>query len=195
MRFILTAILLLTGAARADVPSVVTDIAPVHSLTAQVMGELGAPQLLISPQDDPHHLHVVGVGLVTLVPVVAGWVLVLLHLIRVVVYVVDDIIYGGILHNVQDWSGIHRSDEVGRGWRLEVHVHFRRCLGSHTKMQTVARTINIEANTFKLKYPDGSVQQYTARDPENLKRAAVGDIVVITATEALGIVVEEGSSE
>jgi hypothetical protein len=55
--------------------------------------------------------------------------------------------------------------------------------------------INIEANTFKLKFPDGSVQQFTARDPENLKRAEVGDMVVITATEALALMVEKATAE
>ncbi|SLN60792.1 High-affinity zinc uptake system protein ZnuA precursor [Pseudoruegeria aquimaris] len=38
----------------ADVPQVVTDIAPVHSLVAQVMGEIGTPQLLIDGAADPH---------------------------------------------------------------------------------------------------------------------------------------------
>lgn len=35
-------------------PQVMTDIAPVHSLTAQVMGELGTPDLLLPPDADPH---------------------------------------------------------------------------------------------------------------------------------------------
>ena len=38
----------------ADVPDVVTDIAPIHSLTAQVMGDLGTPALLLPPGADPH---------------------------------------------------------------------------------------------------------------------------------------------
>ncbi len=40
----------------ADVPTVVTDIPPVHSLLAAVMGDLGAPTLLITGDDDHHHL-------------------------------------------------------------------------------------------------------------------------------------------
>lgn len=40
--------------ASADVPRVVTDIAPVHSLVAQVMGDLGTPELLVTAQDSPH---------------------------------------------------------------------------------------------------------------------------------------------
>jgi hypothetical protein len=55
--------------------------------------------------------------------------------------------------------------------------------------------INLEANTFKLKGPAGNINEFTARDPENLKRAAVGDLVVITTTEAVAISVEEGPAE
>ncbi len=51
--------------------------------------------------------------------------------------------------------------------------------------------INLEMNTFKLKGPDGTVNEYVARNPENLKRAAVGDLVVITVTETVVITVEE----
>lgn len=52
--------------------------------------------------------------------------------------------------------------------------------------------INIEANTFKLRGPDGSVQEYVARNPENLKRAKVGDLVIFTVTTSVSIVVEQG---
>ncbi|MDZ4094252.1 MAG: zinc ABC transporter substrate-binding protein [Paracoccaceae bacterium] len=45
---------LLTGAALAEVPHVVTDIAPVHSLVTQVMGDLGRPDLLLDRGADPH---------------------------------------------------------------------------------------------------------------------------------------------
>ena len=55
--------------------------------------------------------------------------------------------------------------------------------------------IDLEANTFKLKFPGGDVQQFTARDPENLKRAAVGDMVVITTTETLALTVNESPVE
>jgi hypothetical protein len=52
--------------------------------------------------------------------------------------------------------------------------------------------INLEANTFKLKGPDGEINEYVARNPENLRRADVGDLVVITVTEAIAISVEVG---
>jgi hypothetical protein len=55
--------------------------------------------------------------------------------------------------------------------------------------------INIEANTFKLKGPDGMVEEYVAANPENLKRAAVGDLVVMTFTEGFAITVEEGERD
>jgi zinc transport system substrate-binding protein len=42
------------AAAFAEVPQVMTDFAPIHSLTAQVMGELGTPDVLLPPGADPH---------------------------------------------------------------------------------------------------------------------------------------------
>ena len=42
------------GICRADVPLVAADIAPVHSLVAQVMGTLGEPALVVSPGASPH---------------------------------------------------------------------------------------------------------------------------------------------
>jgi hypothetical protein len=55
--------------------------------------------------------------------------------------------------------------------------------------------INIEANTFKLKMPGGEVEEFTARDPENLKKADVGDLVVITLSEAVAIYLVEVPAE
>lgn len=51
--------------------------------------------------------------------------------------------------------------------------------------------INLEMNTFKLKGPDGEVTEYVARNLDNLRRSAVGDLVVITTTESVAITVEE----
>ena len=64
-----------------------------------------------------------------------------------------------------------------------------------TVVVATVEEINIEANTFKLKGPDGSVNEYVARNPENLTRAKVGDLVVITITEAIAIAVEKGVGE
>ena len=55
--------------------------------------------------------------------------------------------------------------------------------------------INLENNTFKLKGPSGEVQEYVARNPENLKKAEVGDLVVITYTQAVALSVEKTSEE
>lgn len=46
--------LAITGAAHADAPRVVADIAPVQSLVARVMDGVGKPDLLIRPDASPH---------------------------------------------------------------------------------------------------------------------------------------------
>ncbi|WP_214644966.1 zinc ABC transporter substrate-binding protein [Tritonibacter litoralis] len=43
-----------TGLASADVPNVVTDIAPVHGLVSRVMAGVGEPSLLVRPGSSPH---------------------------------------------------------------------------------------------------------------------------------------------
>ena len=50
MRILTATLLLVLSATRimAEVPRVVTDIAPVQSLAAAVMGDLGAPKLLLN---------------------------------------------------------------------------------------------------------------------------------------------------
>ena len=55
--------------------------------------------------------------------------------------------------------------------------------------------INLEANTFKLKGPDGTVNEYVARNPDNLRRSEVGDLVIITTSQAVAISVEIGPTE
>ena len=62
-------------------------------------------------------------------------------------------------------------------------------------VQSVTATveeINLEANTYKLKGPDGTINEYVARNPDNLRRSAVGDLVIITTSEAVAISVEIG---
>lgn len=46
---------LLAQPLRAEAPKVVTDIPPVHALAAAVMGDLGAPEILLDKGADPHH--------------------------------------------------------------------------------------------------------------------------------------------
>lgn len=54
----------------------------------------------------------------------------------------------------------------------------------------VVEEINLEMNTFKLRGPEGNVKEFVAQNPDNLRKADVGDLVVITITEAVGIVVD-----
>ncbi len=55
MRYIITALMASTALpALAGVPSVVTDIPPVHALVSQVMGDLGSPVLLLAKGSDEH---------------------------------------------------------------------------------------------------------------------------------------------
>jgi hypothetical protein len=60
---------------------------------------------------------------------------------------------------------------------------------------TRVEDINLENNTFKLKGPDGEVREYTARNPENLTLAKVGDAVVINMTEAVAFALTEKAGE
>jgi hypothetical protein len=64
-----------------------------------------------------------------------------------------------------------------------------------TVTTAIVEDINIEANTFKLRWPSGDVLQYEAQDPENLKKADVGDLVVLTFTEAIAMSLVEVAAE
>ena len=59
----------------------------------------------------------------------------------------------------------------------------------------IVEEINLEANTFKLQGPEGGVREFEAHNPENLKKAAVGDLVVVTYTQAIAAIVESSTSE
>lgn len=62
-------------------------------------------------------------------------------------------------------------------------------LESETQIFSIEE-INTEMNTFKLKGADGVVTEYTAEDPDKLKKVAVGDTVVVTVTDVMAISVE-----
>ena len=64
-----------------------------------------------------------------------------------------------------------------------------------TVTTATVQDINIEANTFKLKWPGGEIKEYEAQDPENLKKAEVGDLVVTTYTEAIALYMNEVPAE
>ena len=59
----------------------------------------------------------------------------------------------------------------------------------------IVEEIDLETNTFKLRWPENEIVQYEARDPENLRKAAVGDLVVVTYTEALAMYLNEVPAE
>lgn len=50
--------------------------------------------------------------------------------------------------------------------------------------------IDLENGTFKLQWEEG-IKEYVARSRENLKKAKVGDLVVVTYTEALMMQLQE----
>lgn len=54
MRLAFAGAFLLAGAAQAEVPQVVADIAPIHALVARVMQGVGEPALLVEPGASPH---------------------------------------------------------------------------------------------------------------------------------------------
>lgn len=64
-----------------------------------------------------------------------------------------------------------------------------------TIVVSTVEEINLEMNTFKLKGPDGVVNEYVAQNPDNLKRSKVGDLVVITVTDSMVIEVEKAPAE
>jgi translation initiation factor IF-1 len=59
----------------------------------------------------------------------------------------------------------------------------------------IVEEINLDDNTFKLREPDGEVRQYTARNPDNLRRAEVGDKVITTVTTSVVITVDKQPNE
>ena len=113
---------------------------------------------------------------------------------------VGDIVNANLTHSVS----IEVMEDDGKGQRVaELGAMDRTDKGempggaviSATVVIASVEDINIEANTFKLLGPDGNVNEYTARNPENLKRASVGDLVVITIAESMAISVEKAPAQ
>jgi hypothetical protein len=59
----------------------------------------------------------------------------------------------------------------------------------------IVEAINLEDNTFTLREADGEIRQYTARDPDNLRRAEVGDKVITTVTTSVVVTVDKQPDE
>ena len=81
-------------------------------------------------------------------------------------------------------SAVNKPEEVPGGMEMVTTI-----------TTATVQEIDLEGNTFKLNMPGGVVEQFTARNPENLKRAAVGDLVVITTTEAIAAYLVEVPTE
>ena len=64
-----------------------------------------------------------------------------------------------------------------------------------TVTTAIVKDINIEANTFKLAWPSGEILEYEAQKPENLTKAQVGDVVVLSFTEAIAMSLAEVPAE
>ena len=60
-----------------------------------------------------------------------------------------------------------------------------------TVVTAIVESIDLDNNTFKLREADGEVREYVARNPNNLRMAEVGDMVVTTTTESVVITVDK----
>ena len=65
---------------------------------------------------------------------------------------------------------------------------------SRVQMATVV-AIDFDTSTFKLEWPDGSIEEYTTEETEMLKKASIGDHLVKTQTERLVIAVSPPDQE
>jgi hypothetical protein len=54
--------------------------------------------------------------------------------------------------------------------------------------------IDLESETFKLDWGNGRIKEYVAQNPDNLRKADIGDLVVVTYTEALALSIQEISA-
>lgn len=59
----------------------------------------------------------------------------------------------------------------------------------------IVEDINVEDNTFKLREADGEIRQYRALNPDNLRRAEVGDKVITTVTTSVVVTVDKQPAE
>lgn len=89
-----------------------------------------------------------------------------------------------------DGSGPERAEMFASARADEGEMPGGMAMGS-VVVTSVVNAINLDNNTFILEGPDGDLQEYVAVNPENLKRAEVGDIVVMTITESVAISVEK----
>lgn len=63
-------------------------------------------------------------------------------------------------------------------------------VGNEDTFTATIEAIDKRLGTVSLRMPDGSLKTVKAKDPANLDKAGVGDTLVITTSEAVGITVE-----
>ena len=63
-------------------------------------------------------------------------------------------------------------------------------MGQRVTFTATIEAIDLAKGTVTLKGPQGNSQTIKARNPENLKKAKVGDLLDITYTETVAIKVE-----
>lgn len=65
---------------------------------------------------------------------------------------------------------------------------------TRVKIYTI-EAINLEQKTFSLKNVDGTIREFTAKDPKRLERASIGDSVKVTVVAALAVEVVKAGME
>jgi len=68
-------------------------------------------------------------------------------------------------------------------------------VGQAVTVVALVTAIDLEANTFTLKGPEGNEMTFEAQNPDNLRRSEVGDLVVITVSQSFGVLVEHPGAE
>jgi len=87
------------------------------------------------------------------------------------------------------------ADSLSAAARAEAGAMPGAVIGEQVRITAVVTDIDLEANTYTLRGPLGNSMTFEAMNPENLKRGAVGDLVVVTVTQSLGVLVERPAAD
>ena len=79
--------------------------------------------------------------------------------------------------NMKAFNATADRDVRSKEGEMPAHAKMTKTINVYT-----VEAIDIEANTFTLKNVAEEVREFTAKDPANLEKAAIGDSVVITTT-------------
>lgn len=85
--------------------------------------------------------------------------------------------------------------EIVSGARAELGAMPGGMVSDTMVITAVVEAIDLENNTFTLRGPQGGLRTFEAANPENLRKGEVGDLVVMTINESVGILVERPSAE